>query len=92
VSTRLRRRRTRGSYSISKFTHRYAMAMVWLIVAIGLLVTSGVLAQFLPEANPVVPIAGAEYEIPVNTIGQIVISFIGLFALFKFIQLVGIRV
>ncbi len=92
MSTRLRRRRARRSYSVSKWTHKYALAMVWLVVAVGLLTASGLLSQFLPNANPGITIGNTTYTIPVNTIGQIVIGFVGLFALFKFIQLIGVRV
>jgi hypothetical protein len=92
MSLRLRRRRARRTYSISKWTRRYALAMVWLVVAVGLFTASGLLAQFLPNANPSITIGSTTYTIPVTTIGEIVIGFIGLFALFKFIQLVGVRV
>ncbi len=92
MSARLRRRRSRRTYSISKWTHRFALAMVWLVVAVGLLTASGLLSQFLPNANPSITLGNTTYTIPVNTIGQIVIGFIGLFALFKFIQMIGVRV
>jgi hypothetical protein len=66
--------------------------MVWLVVAVGLFTATGLLSEFLPNANPTITVGNTTYAIPVVTIGQIVIGFIGLFALFKFIQLVGVRV
>jgi hypothetical protein len=92
MSARLRRRRARRSYSVSKWTRRYALALVWLTIAVGLFTASGLLNQFLPSANPSITIGNTTYVIPVNTIGTIVIGFLGLFALFKFVQLVGVRV
>lgn len=89
------RRRGRKRYSLSKQTRRYAYAFIWLIVAIIVLTSSGLLATFLPNANPVIILPGEAritLEIPVVTIGQIILGFLGLFALFRFINLIGIRV
>lgn len=92
---RLRRRRGDRRYSLSKQTRRYAYAFAWLVIAIIVLTSSGLLASFLPNANPVIVIPGEArtmIEIPVVTIGQIILGFLGLFALFRFINLIGIRI
>lgn len=92
MAYRLRRRRGGRRYSLSKQTRRYAYALVWLVIGIGLVTASSILSGFLPGANPVITLGNStSYEIPVNTIGQIILGFLGIFALFKFIQLIGIR-
>lgn len=91
MAYRLRRRRGGRRYSLSKQTRRYAYALIWLVIAVGLITTTGLLSNFLPNANPSITIGETSYTIPVTTIGQVVLGFLGLFAMFKFIQLIGIR-
>lgn len=84
-------RRKRGS-TISGYTRKYALALVWLVIGVGLITASSLLVTFLPASNPSITLGNQEYEIPVITIGQIVIGFLGLFGLFKFIRMIGLRI